>query len=256
MTTLPEYRVRAVNTATEHENRIHRDDVAERYGFRGGLVPGVNVYGYLTVPVVRHFGPAWLENGWINVRFREPFYDGEEVTVSAEVRDDGWLFISANRASAEARLASEAASIPTAVPAAHPLPEVRGPATRELMYGGTPLGSFTEHLGETNARLVRALNDPTGCYRECAHPTVLLGLANEILVRNFELPAWIHTSSEVRNYRATSVGNPVEVRGVILETFLKKGHEFLRASVAILSQQGDLLTHITHTAIWQPRLVE
>ena len=33
------YRVRAHNAATESENKIHHDDVAQRHGFRGGLVP-------------------------------------------------------------------------------------------------------------------------------------------------------------------------------------------------------------------------
>ena len=39
------YTITAHNPATGSENRIHADDVARRYGFRGGLVPGVTVYG-------------------------------------------------------------------------------------------------------------------------------------------------------------------------------------------------------------------
>ena len=39
------YTITARNPAAESENRIHADDVARRYGFRGGLVPGVIVYG-------------------------------------------------------------------------------------------------------------------------------------------------------------------------------------------------------------------
>ena len=37
------YAVRAHNAATESENRIHADDVAQQYGFKGGLVPRVTV---------------------------------------------------------------------------------------------------------------------------------------------------------------------------------------------------------------------
>ena len=36
----------AYNHATESENKIHSDEVARRYGFRGGLVPG-----YARVPL-------------------------------------------------------------------------------------------------------------------------------------------------------------------------------------------------------------
>lgn len=34
----------AFNTAHASENRIHDDATAKRYGFAGGLVPGVDVY--------------------------------------------------------------------------------------------------------------------------------------------------------------------------------------------------------------------
>jgi hypothetical protein len=37
------YRVEAFNTAKASENKIHDDAVARRFGFGGGLVPGVDV---------------------------------------------------------------------------------------------------------------------------------------------------------------------------------------------------------------------
>jgi hypothetical protein len=51
------YQVEAFNTAAQSENKIHDDAVARRFGFKGGLVPGVEVYAYMThVPVAR-WGP-------------------------------------------------------------------------------------------------------------------------------------------------------------------------------------------------------
>ena len=41
------YEVRAFNTATASENKIHDDAVARRFGFHGALVPGVEVYAYM-----------------------------------------------------------------------------------------------------------------------------------------------------------------------------------------------------------------
>ena len=82
---LPEYRVKARNTPAHAENKIHDDAVARQYGFRGGLVPGVTVYAYLTHPLVEAFGAAWLERGTAEVRFVRPVLDGEEVTVSGTV---------------------------------------------------------------------------------------------------------------------------------------------------------------------------
>ena len=50
-----EYRVRAVNGSTHSENKIHEDSVAKQYGFRGGLVPGVTDYAYMTRPALDAF---------------------------------------------------------------------------------------------------------------------------------------------------------------------------------------------------------
>ena len=41
---LPDWKVVARNDATESNNQIHDDRVAQQYGFAGGLVPGITVY--------------------------------------------------------------------------------------------------------------------------------------------------------------------------------------------------------------------
>ena len=75
-------RVRAVNTAADSENKIHNDAIAAEYGFRGGLVPGVTVYGYMATAAVELFGPEWLDRGAMDVRFLKPVYEGDEVIVT------------------------------------------------------------------------------------------------------------------------------------------------------------------------------
>src|SRR5438128_11873678 len=94
------FRVRAHNAATDSENKIHDDQVASAYGFRGGLVPGVTMYGYLIPPVLERLGSRWLERGVIAVRFHAPCYEGETVVarcdgsaVSAK-HEDGSLYAS------------------------------------------------------------------------------------------------------------------------------------------------------------------
>jgi len=44
------YPVEAFNASKESENKIHDDAVAQRFGFRGGLVPGVDVYALYDAP--------------------------------------------------------------------------------------------------------------------------------------------------------------------------------------------------------------
>ena len=56
-TALAPYRVEAYNTAHASENKIHDGEVARRFGFDGGLVPGVDVYGYMSHPALAHGTP-------------------------------------------------------------------------------------------------------------------------------------------------------------------------------------------------------
>src|SRR5579875_2808487 len=76
------YTVKAFNTASLSDNKIHDDVVARRFGFAGGLVPGVDVYGYMTHLPVRRWGRLWLERGTAECRFLKPVYDGDIVTVA------------------------------------------------------------------------------------------------------------------------------------------------------------------------------
>src|SRR3954471_54282 len=83
MTALAPYRIKAYNTAHDSENKIHDDATARRFGFGGGLVPGVDVYGYISHMPVMRWGRAWLERGTAECRFLKPVYDGETATVIA-----------------------------------------------------------------------------------------------------------------------------------------------------------------------------
>src|ERR1700688_994695 len=84
---LETYRVQAYNTAKLSENKMHDDTVARRFGFNGGLVPGVDVMAYMMHLPVRKWGRAFLERGLIEARFVKPVYDGETVNVTGEESD-------------------------------------------------------------------------------------------------------------------------------------------------------------------------
>src|SRR6185369_11990858 len=74
---LETYRIQAYNTSKQSENKIHDDAVARRYGFSGGLVPGVDVMAYMMHLPVAKWGRAFLERGLVEARFVKPVYDGE-----------------------------------------------------------------------------------------------------------------------------------------------------------------------------------
>jgi acyl dehydratase len=77
------YLVAAYNAARSSENKIHDASVASRFGFRGALVPGAEIYAYMTHLPVQRWGRAWLERGAAECRFVAPVYDGEIVAITA-----------------------------------------------------------------------------------------------------------------------------------------------------------------------------
>src|ERR1700685_2814875 len=84
---LETYHVRAYNTSKQSENKIHDDAVARRFGFSGGLVPGVDVLAYMLHLPVAKWGRAFLERGLIEARFLKPVYDGEITNVRGSEND-------------------------------------------------------------------------------------------------------------------------------------------------------------------------
>jgi acyl dehydratase len=243
------FRVRAVNTAVDSDNRIHDNHVAAEYGFQGGLVPGVTVHGYLAAAAIEHFGPEWLHSGAMDVRFLQPYYDGEDVAITITEQEQARIKIESGRASAFAWLHSE---IPAHHPAEHPATEPV-PASRETMQPGLTLGTLSKTL-DLGPPGMSAPLDPWIGPERFAHPAVILALANEILMHNYVLGPWIHSSSEVRNASPARDGEHLQVRGKIVDAYERKGHEFVVLDVAILSGER-LVARIEHTAIWKPRKI-
>ena len=110
---LETYRVEAYNTAKLSENKMHDDTVAKRFGFSGGLVPGVDVMAYMMHLPVAKWGRAFLERGLIEARFVKPVYDGEIADVTA-TESDGVLTIEVE--SRGQLCATGTASLPASAP--------------------------------------------------------------------------------------------------------------------------------------------
>src|SRR5256886_6214827 len=87
--TIEPYRVSAYNTSKQSENKIHDDAVARRFGFSGGLVPGVDVMAYMMHLPVAEWGRAFLERGLIEARFVKPVYDGDTAEIRGNESDGG-----------------------------------------------------------------------------------------------------------------------------------------------------------------------
>src|SRR5256885_14476535 len=136
----PPHEVRAFNQAAASENKIHDDAVAQRFGFKGALVPGVAVFAYMAHQPVARWGRAWLERGAAECRFLKPVYDGDMVRVSATPEGDGLALLVE---SGGQRCATGQAPMPRprAAPAVNSLPAGMPPGARpQARQGSLPVG--------------------------------------------------------------------------------------------------------------------
>ncbi|MEO8713679.1 MAG: hypothetical protein ABI369_01560, partial [Acetobacteraceae bacterium] len=198
------YRVRAYNTAHESENKIHDDQVARRFGFTGGLVPGVDVYAYTAHAPVARFGRAWLERGTASIRLAKPVYDGDEAAVFAEAAAEGLALRVESRGEA---CASGLATLPDAADAPaltafEPVSarEDRRPADEETLAEGTLLGMRPLLVtAEFNAGYLDDVRetDPLFAREKLAHPGMIARTGNWLLSHNVVLGPWMHVGSTV-----------------------------------------------------------
>ncbi len=256
-----EYRVRAQNPSTASENLIHADDVAQRYGFEGGLVPGVTVYGYTCHALVQALGPGWVEHGGAHVRFLAPCYDGEELVVAVPPAPSPPVEIEVTTGkrtcvTGSAALATAAGGEVTFtdIPfAPAPEPDARPESGDGFFVPGRVLGSvpLTTDQATVDGYLT-GIGEPSTFYAVdgVVHPGQLLGGANRVLTANVILRAWLHVESEIRHLRAVLVGEDIEVRARVAAVFEAKGHRFVRLDVAWMAAD-ELVAAARHTAIWQ-----
>ena len=259
-TALGPYRVEAFNTAKASENKIHDDAVARRFGFGGGLVPGVDVYAYMAhLPVVR-WGRAWLERGAAECRFEKPVYDGEIATVPAVETAEGLDL----RVESRGELcATGHASLPEGPPpppepfAEPPLPPAdRPPANGTTLAAGTLLGIrpllITRELVE---QCVADLRETETLYLKegLVHPVIIARTGNWALNHNVVLGPWMHVGSRLQHFAAAHIGDELSVRARITANYERKGHKFVEADVLVLANERTPIARIAHTAIWLPR---
>ena len=259
----------AFNQVPESENRIHSDETAQRFGFRGGLVPGVTVSAYLCHPAVSAWGRDWLSRGYAHVVVRRPLYDGErfsvDVTAATRSTYSATLVNSVGEPLAECD-----ASLPDAPPEA---PCRRGDprATRERER---PLAS-REAMEQLRATGMHALparfthDAPMGRYLRdasampsvlraegggLANPAFVLGVTNWALAANIRMPAWLHLETWSQSFAPIPAGSDLHVESAIVDLFERGGHEFVDLDVVTFAEpDGHAVTQTRLRAIYRLR---
>jgi acyl dehydratase len=254
------YRVSAYNTSRQSENKIHDDTVARRFGFKGGLVPGVDVMAYMMHLPVEKWGRAFLERGLIDARFVKPVYDGEIAEVTGE-ESNGVLSIEVN--SRGQLCASGSASLPASLPAVSraDFTEVaavteRRPVNATSYEVGKWLGTLPRAwAGEAAIEYLRDIRETDAIYaREgLGHPGLLQRVMNKVLVDNAILGPWIHVGSRMQLLSAARSGDELTARARVTGNYDRKGHRFVELDALVVANGNTPLAHCHHIAIYQPR---
>ncbi len=252
----------AFNTAAASENRIHDDATAQKFGFTGALVPGVEVYAYMCHMPVAAWGRAFLEQGALECRFTKPVYDGARTTVSADAEGDTLrLTVSGDselRATGmswqrhgEAKPSIEDYAV--AMP-----PNTRPPAGFDSLPEGGVLGIepliIDRALRDTYLADVRE-SDDIYVRENLVHPGQILRLCNMALFQNVVLGPWIHVGSKVRNFAPAMVGDTLSLRARVTSNVETKGHAMVTFDAIAIANDTKIIARIEHVAIWRPRQV-
>lgn len=258
------YRLVAHNTATASANRIHDDEVARRYGFGGGLVPGVDVYAYMTHPPADAWGLDWLARGGMRARFLAPVYEGDDISVVAAEAEapEGGPALSVEVRNAAGDLCATGladmgdASVPGAVrPRGEPASDPPA-ASPESLPVGTELTLATHRFhAEWATEYLAEVRENLALYAEArvAHPGWLLRDANYVLSRNVVLGPWIHVESVTWHQGLVHDGDTVGATATVTKEWEHKGHRFVELDVQLVANADRPVAHVIHTAIYRPR---
>jgi acyl dehydratase len=257
---LETHRVQAYNTSKQSENKIHDDAVARRYGFSGGLVPGVDVMAYMMHLPVAKWGRAFLERGLIEARFVKPVYDGEIAEATADESND---MLSIQVHSRGQLCATGSASLPASAPDV-PLGDYtevavvaeRKPVSATSYEPDTWLGTAPRDWAGDAAREYLAdirETDPIYAKEGLGHPGLLQRVMNKVLVDNAILGPWIHVGSRMQLLSAAKTGDVITARAKVIGNYDKKGHRFVELDALVVANGKTPLAHCHHIAIYQPR---
>lgn len=254
--------ISAFNTATASDNKIHDNATASRFGFTGGLVPGVDVFAYMAHAPAKLWGREWLSEGGMRARFVKPVYDGEkaDLDVASESEDRLRLLLSArNELCGEGHADRRVKPVKLDIPPAgvQPEPDERPRASMQSMVVGQVFGyrteAFTKELGKQHLEDTRedaALYDDGAI----ASPAYMLRRANYILASNVKLGPWIHSESDIRLHGPLRDGDTLDIRARVQDNFERKGHLTVALDFVVLASGKPAMSG-RHWAIYEPRQV-
>jgi hypothetical protein len=267
------YRVVAHHASHGSHNRMHKDGLPQKLGFRGAFVLGVANYGNMTRALVVHFGEAWLGRAVIEAKFIKPVCEGdilriETLPVTGREAEQAYEVTAYNETVGNEVCAHLLNSVPQAFPApdaaaaAQPN-EWDGPVTQRRTWDNIIVGQAYRSLNLTlstqdNAYWQGVLEDDLPIYqgeRAPLHPAhvlrlVQLGYNNQFIGDNA-----VHSSTKAVIRNMLRVGDPVHILTLPIDKWEKKQNHWLTIYCAVRSH-GEVCAEIYHTQIIKLRGTE
>ena len=246
-------------------NPIHSTAVARAYGFKGALVGGVTVYGWTVPAILEALGEGWLEDGWVDVRFRRPVYAGDFMTVAVSGRDGGIFELVMENQEGEHCLAGSVGTglapwlselrrpqLLQAKPRPKDLPHLT-PANAPVCEDLRPLGiDLTAELATAYAHEKQRDDSARWTGSDARiHPGWIAAQMTPLLHHSYDYGPSIHTRSQIQHLAAARPGQRVTLAGTFVETFERKGHHYGVIDGVMLADDGQELARLRHTTIFQ-----
>ena len=240
--------------------------MAQRFGFEGGLVPGVTVSAYLVQPGVEAWGEAFFAGGGPHVQILKPTYHEEpfrcEITTQTDARFESQIVNSTGRVSAVATVIRQVDE------QQQPLPIFRGDplaptdyvppsATPERFEALKEKGCLaTEYLFDAanprtwyfhRAPQMPKIHQPGGEDVETVAPTsFLLGCGNWIFSANAMMNPWVHLETHHRSIAPIRQGETVRCEMLVEEWFERRGHLFADVTVSLFEARSRAPRGVIH----------
>jgi len=253
--------------APRPENPIHSTDTAREHGFKGALIGGVNVYGWVTDAFVDLLGESWLANGWADVAFRKPAYDGDDMTIIIDDAINHVHQYKLENQRGEICLAGQVGmnSAPrlheikqsgfepgeTSISNPPPLTLEDAPVAQRLRPMSLTL-SEAEHESFVMQKQGKLFPRYAGAEGLC-HPAWLAARPIYLLHHSFNYGPAIHTESHIQNVALARAAQVFTITGSCLEAFEKRGHHYIVNESSIWSEDQQELVRLRHTAIFKLR---
>ena len=251
-----------------HAGTIHDDDSARVYGYRGALVPGLMLYGYMANLVAESWGLEWVERGTMTSRSRRPVYEGDPIVIVAQpVQQDG------NGRSVEMEVRDPAgniialanATLPNGKPAMPdlsefpvlPISDPLKPIAPGEFRAGDRFGCDPDTVtAETHAESLGDFRQTFAPYARqgIVHVSKFVQVATHNALGSYQLPTpSIYVEASTQHLGLAHVGDRLTTSGFITGVYERKGNHYAEQLHLVIANDTRPVALVKRISIYAAR---